>query len=66
VYVLYIYDHTIVNDIGGWPEGYLSIKCWPPIVTIDFIILHTQHIKIINKKGKKGKKFKKSGDGKEE
>jgi len=46
------YNHTQVNDIGGWPEGYLPIKCWPPIFTINFTIWHTQHTKN-NKQEKK-------------
>jgi len=59
------YNHTIVNGIRGWPEGYLPIKCWPPIVTINFTILHTQQ-KHINKKEEKGKRKKKKKEkGKE-
>jgi len=33
-------NHTTLNNTGGWPERYPHIKCWPPIVTINFTILH--------------------------
>jgi len=40
-----ICNNTIVDDIEGWPERYLPMKCWPSIVTINIAIFHGKQTK---------------------